>query len=73
VRIYTLWQHAGEDAPYIIDAVDEFTIDNNCEFPPNYVKKRNDVLVRELVIDVPESAVRGLFESPGVKATVVDG
>lgn len=72
MRIYTLW-HQGDnnDAPWIIDAVDEYTIDNNCEFPPEYLKKREDILVRELIIDVPEKAVRELFDSPDVKATVV--
>lgn len=72
MRIYTLW-HQGDnnDAPWIIDAVDEYTIDNNCEFPPEYLKKREDIHVRELIIDVPEKAVRALFESPDVKATIV--
>ena len=72
VRIYTLWHRGdGDDAPWIIDAVDEYTIDNNGEFPPPYLKKREDVNVRELILDVPEAAVRGLFDSPSVKATVV--
>lgn len=70
--IYTLW-HAGDDddAPWILDAVDEYTIDNNCEFPPEYRKRREDIHVRELVLDVPEEAVRALFTAPTVKATVV--
>ena len=72
MRIYTLW-HRGDDddAPWIVDAVDEYTVDNNCELPPPYLEKRNDVNVRELVIDVPEKAVRSLFDAPAVKATVV--
>ena len=72
MRIYTLW-HRGDDdeAPWIIDAVDEYTIDNNGEFPPPYLKKREDINVRELILDVPEAAVHGLFDSPSVKATVV--
>ncbi len=72
MRIYTLW-HEGDDdeAPWIVDAVDEYTIDNNCEFPPPYLEKRADIHVRELIIDVPEGVVRALFTSPGVKATVV--
>jgi hypothetical protein len=42
--VYTLW-HAGDDgeAPWIIDAVDEYTISNNCEFPPPYLKHRTDI------------------------------
>ena len=70
--IYTLW-HRGDDddVPWIVDAVDEYTVDNNCEFPPDYVRKRDDINVRELIIDVPEDAVRALFDSPGVKAKVI--
>ena len=70
--IYTLW-HAGDDggAPWIVDAVDEYTIDNNCDFPPEYLKKREDIHVRELILDVPEKAVRALFGPPTVKATIV--
>ena len=72
MKIYTLW-HEGDpgDAPWIVDAVDEYTVDNNCEFPPSYQEKRKWASVRELVIDVPESAVRALFKTPTVKATVV--
>ena len=70
--IWTLW-HEGDDgdAPWIVNAVDEYTIDNNCEFPPEYLKKREDIHVRELIIEVPEDAVRALFGPPTVKATVV--
>jgi len=76
VIIYTLWHRgdandSGEDAPWIVDAVDEYTVDNNCDFPPEYVKKRGMLEHRELVIDVPEKAVRALFEAPEVKATIV--
>jgi hypothetical protein len=74
MRIYTLWQRENEndtDIPFIVDAVDEYTLDNNCEFPAKYVEKRADINVRELVLDVPEAAVRTLFDSPGVKAAVV--
>jgi len=69
--IYTLW-HAGDDgeAPWIVDAVDEYTVDINCEFPPAYLKHREDILVRELIIEVPEKDVRALFEAPTVKATI---
>ena len=71
MRIWTLW-HQGDngDIPWITDAVDEYTVDEN-DFPPPYLQKRADPLVRELIIDVPENAVRGLFEPPSVKATVI--
>ncbi len=72
MRIYTLW-HVGDDddAPWIVDAVDEYTVDNNCEFPPPYAEKRSQPEHRELIIDVPEKAVRALFDSPEVKAEIV--
>jgi hypothetical protein len=71
MRLYTLWHQGDEgDAPWIVDAVDEYTLDNNCEFPPQYLQKRADIHVRELILDVPEDAVRALFASPSVKATV---
>lgn len=74
MRIYTLWQREGsgdQDIPWIVDAVDEYTIDNNGEVPAEYLKKRANINVRELVIDIPEAAVRKLFDSPEVKAKVV--
>lgn len=70
--IYTLWQSDGSaDVPWCIDAVDEYTIDEHNGFPEGYAKKRDGKDVRELVIDVPNSAVTALFESPTVKGRVV--
>lgn len=72
MRVYTLWHEADEgEAPWIVDAVDEYTIDSDGDFPPPYLEKRADIHVCELILDVPEAAVRALFESPGVKAVVV--
>jgi hypothetical protein len=72
MKIFTLW-HEGDlgDAPWIVDAVDEYTVED-CEFPPEYAKKRAMPEHRELIIDVPEKVVRALFESPGVIAKVVE-
>lgn len=56
--IYTLW-HAGE-----------YTVDNNCEFPPDYAKKRADPAHREMLVEVHESTVRALFEAPKAKGAV---
>ena len=72
--IYTLWRRendADADVPWLEEAVDEYTVDNNCEFPPEYAKKRALPEYRELIIDVPEKDVRALFESPTVKGKVV--
>jgi len=73
MHVYTLW-HAGDDAseiPWLLNAVDQYTVDNNCEFPPPYVRARADILVREMIIDIPEDAVRALFNAPTVRATVI--
>lgn len=72
MKVYTLW-HRGDDndAPWIVDAVDEYTIYNNGARPPPYIEKLADPNIRELLIDVPEDAVRALFGTPRVKATVV--
>lgn len=69
MMIWTLWHAADdEDLPWIGDAVDEYTVDEN-GFPPEYVKKRAQPQYRELIIDVPDAAIRALFEPPVVKGT----
>jgi hypothetical protein len=73
MRVYTLWQRESEtdtDLPWCVDAVDEYTVDEN-ELPKSYIEKRNNVHVRELILDIPEKAVRELFDAPVVKAAVV--
>jgi len=73
MRVYTLWSRESADdtdIPWLVDAVDEYTIEEN-GFQKTYLEKRDSPNVRELIIDIPEKAVRELFDSPGVKATVV--
>jgi hypothetical protein len=72
MMIYTLW-HAGDgdDLPWLVTAVDEYTVDENGGFPPEYFKRREDKLVRELILQVPMKAVSALFESPTVEATII--
>jgi hypothetical protein len=71
MRVYTLW-HAGDtgEVPWIINAVDQYTLDN-CECPAPYLKHLADIHVRELIIDIPEDAVRRLFSAPSISATVL--
>lgn len=74
MRVYTLW-HAPEDelsAPYLVDAVDEYTLDELGEWPEEYAKRRTDPKIRELTLDVPDRAVTKLFESPTVTVKVAD-
>lgn len=72
MRVFTLW-HEGDagEIPWILDAVDQYTIDNNGEFPPPYLKHRADIDVREMIIDIPEAAVRALFSAPSIRGTVI--
>lgn len=73
MRIRTLWQHDGsDDAPWIIDAVDEFTEDAHNGLPAEYAEKlKKDPALRELIIEVPDEAITGLFTAKKVKANVV--
>jgi hypothetical protein len=72
MRVYTLW-HEGDagEVPWILDAVDQYTLNNSCEFPALYIRNRADTQVREMIIDIPEDAVRALFSVPSVKGTVI--
>lgn len=69
MKIYTLWKHEGDCMPWLIDSVDEYTIDEHSGYPDDYEKKRNEPGVRELVLNFPDTAVVKLFQSPTVTAT----
>lgn len=74
MKIYTLWHEGqGGDLPWLVGAVDEYTVDeNNGLFPEAYAELRSRAYHRELILDVPEKAVCALFEAPEVKAEVVE-
>lgn len=72
MKIYTLWHEGqGGDIPWLVGAVDEYTVDENNGFPEAYAEMRDRIYHRELVIDVPENAVRALFAAPEVKGAIV--
>lgn len=72
MKIYTLWHEGqGGDIPWLVGAVDEYTVDENNGFPEAYAEMRKRTYHRELVIDVPENAVRTLFDSPEVKGSII--
>jgi hypothetical protein len=73
MKIYTLWQHEGDscELPFLVGAVDEYTVEENDGFPEDYAALRALPRHRELVIEVPLKAVRALFESPSVKGSIV--
>ncbi len=74
MKIFTLWVAGDdEDMPWLLDAVDEYTVEN-CGFPDSFLAHQRDYPdAREMIIDIPEDAVRKLFLAPTVKATVVEG
>ncbi len=72
MRVYMLWHEGDADeVPWIIDVVDQYTIDVDGEFPPPYLERRADIGVREMIVDIPEEAVRALFSAPVIRGLVV--
>ncbi len=71
MKIWTLW-HRGDELtmPWLLDAYDEYTLEENGEVPPNYRAKLDGKGedLRELVIEIPEGVVRALFEPKVIKA-----
>lgn len=72
VILYTLWQDNGEDIPYLIDSVDEYTLDELNGYPEEYDKKRKQPGVRELLIKFPDKEVLKLFIPPTVGGKAVE-
>lgn len=72
MRIHTLWHEGDTDCmPYLIDAADEYLIDENGE-PESYIKHRLIRGVRELIIDIPDGTLKKLFSPLEVKGKVID-
>ena len=82
MRLFIIFEHDGSagdivsDMPWALDVVDEYTIESHGELPPEYAKKLTpDGTLRDrrqLIVEIPDSAVRKLFESPTVKGTIVE-
>lgn len=72
MKITTAWEDGG-DGYFLISAYDETTWDAWGETPEFYMeavkaaRKRAEGTIRELVIEIPDSAVRDLFATPTVK------
>lgn len=65
--IYTLWERetaTSTNLPWLVDAVDEYTIDELGEAPESYRERLKNPNVRELVIDIKQSVVENLFDPP---------
>ena len=60
--------------PWLVAAVDEYTIDAWNGLPDFYLDEmEKDPDTRELEITIPEEAIRKLFEVPKVAAKIVEG
>lgn len=68
MKVYMLWEQTEpNDGPYLIDAIDEYTIDAWGGWPDFFVAKQN-VHTRVLAVEVSDETVRNLFEIPVVTA-----
>ena len=71
--IYTLWQNdAGDDEmPWLVDSVDEYTVEDGGGFPAEYQQHKLKIGVRELLISIPDEKVLSLFVAPTVRGKAV--
>lgn len=70
LKIRTIWEEGVDgDMPWLVAAVDEYTIEEHGGIPDFY-KKEMTKGRQELVITVPDKAVLKLFEVPVVEAKV---
>ena len=69
--IYTLWakSDAGE-LPYIIDAVDEYVVEETGDFPSVYQQRKDNPDVREVIITVPDNKIVALFTPPTIHGAI---
>lgn len=73
MRIFTVWSNEGVadgDMPWLVDAVDEYTIENLGDMPDKYKAAALRPCSKELIINIPELAVRHLFETTEVEGEV---
>lgn len=74
MQIRTIWSTEGcddGDMPWLKAAVDEYTIDSlGGTLPDDYKAALEDKDTRELIISIPEKAVRDLFTPPFILGKV---
>lgn len=72
MKIYTLWGPSVEDddIPWLVDSVDEYSIESIGGFPESYKKhvEEGKGQYRELIIEVPDKAVISIFAIPTLVA-----
>ncbi len=68
MKIHTLWgpSEEGDDIPWLVDSVDEYSIESIGGFPESYQKhvEQGKGQYRELIIDIPDKAVIAIFAVP---------
>jgi hypothetical protein len=75
IRLAFMGEPSG-DMPTVIEACDEHTEDAWNGIPDFFAEgveraENSGSVVRQMIVELPESAVRGLFEVPTVAAEVV--
>jgi hypothetical protein len=75
MKIYALWEEGdAREMPWMVAAVDEYSVED-CGWPDEYLKERDktphDRRRRELTIEIPDSAVTKLFDTPVVQGKAV--
>lgn len=73
MKLYTLWRYnTGEgDMPWMVESYDEYTAEEHGGEPRFYTDAREPG-DRELVVEIPESAVMAMFATPApVKGKVL--
>lgn len=74
MKITTAWKNSP-DGPYLVSAYDEGEFDEWGKVPEWHTNAVNEDggpgAIRELVIEIPDSAVANLFRTPTVKGTAI--
>lgn len=74
-RIRLAFMSEGDDMPTVIESCDEYTEDSHGGIPEFFTEaiekvEKTGAMVRTMVITLPESAVKVLFQVPTVQAKV---
>ena len=69
MKIYTLWHEGDDGIPWLLNAVDEYCVEEN-GWPSAYLTDKAKPHVREVVIDLSEKAIKEVFAPPPIKGTI---
>lgn len=74
MNIFTIWEKQkdnDDDMPWLVDMIDEYTVEESGEFPESYIRSKMLPERREIIITVPDKAILDAFEITAIKGTVV--